>query len=91
MPMRAVSNPPSGYHDHMDESELRTHLRAADGRIPGGPHSLTARVIAWCWPGGPDDRSDRVALEWVRRWRPEKSGARLPLCSCETGRCAVCN
>jgi hypothetical protein len=39
----------------------------------------------------PADRTDKVALEWVRRWGPSRL-LDVPLeCSCAEGRCAVCN
>jgi hypothetical protein len=39
----------------------------------------------------PADRTDPVALEWVRRWGPSRL-LETPLeCSCAEGRCLVCN
>jgi hypothetical protein len=37
------------------------------------------------------DRSHRGALAWLRLWGP-RGPAPVPIaCSCETGRCPVCN
>ena len=33
---------------------------------------LTALILGACWPGGPEDRTERAALDWLRRWRPEQ-------------------
>jgi hypothetical protein len=41
--------------------------------------------------GSPEDRTHPAALEWVRRWRPDRAGATLPGCSCAVGRCTLCN
>jgi hypothetical protein len=69
----------------MDQDDLRRHIEAAT------PLGLTSRIVHACWPGGAEDRTDRAALHWVRRWRPERLGAALPACSCAAGRCPVCN
>ena len=42
-------------------------------------------------PGGSADRTEPAALEWVRRWGPGRLTASPLDCSCEQGRCAVCN
>jgi len=50
--------------------------------------ALDARRLA---RRSPADRTDPVALEWVRRWGPSRL-LETPLeCSCAEGRCAVCN
>jgi hypothetical protein len=75
----------------MDYDKLRELISAAaSGRGPdaGG---VTSRILAACWPGGSEDRTERAALEWVRRWRPQTVVAVVPRCSCVTGRCAACN
>lgn len=38
-----------------------------------------------------EDHTKPFAREWVRRWGPGSLGAELPDCSCDAGRCAVCN
>ena len=75
----------------MDREELRRHI---DSAAPG--RRAESRRIAWlilraCWPEEPDDRTDRVALDWLRRSRREWIEPTLPSCSCATGRCVVCN
>jgi hypothetical protein len=75
----------------MDDNELRTHIEELNRPPAPGRQSLTARVFASCWPGGSEDRSHKAALEWVRRWRPERVRTETPVCSCATGRCALCN
>jgi hypothetical protein len=44
-----------------------------------------------CWPGGLSDRTERPALEWVRRWGPARVTEPALDCSCRQGRCSVCN
>jgi len=75
----------------MDDSELRHHIEAVDRPWEAGLWDLAAQISASCWPSGPADRSDRMALNWVRQWRPERAAAPLPRCSCAAGHCAVCN
>lgn len=50
---------------------------------------LTARLRERCWPGG-DDRTDALAREWLRRSGPTVP-APAPGCTCDSGRCSVCN
>jgi hypothetical protein len=72
----------------MSDDFFRSLIAAmADAEQTGGAERLAAR----CWPGGSADRSEPVALNWVRRWHPARSAAALPVCSCHAGRCAVCN
>lgn len=78
-------------HDTMDYNELRQHIESVAGRKKSAPCGVTSRAVAFCWPGGSEDRTDRAALEWFRRWRPERAGIVLPACSCATGRCQLCN
>jgi hypothetical protein len=75
----------------MDREELRQHIDSAAPR--GGPQGLrlTALILRACWPGGPADRTQRAALDWLRAWHPDAAAAELPVCSCETGRCVLCN
>jgi hypothetical protein len=55
----------------------------------------TQRLIALLrhrsWPGGMADRREPAALEWVRRWGPQRLTPEPLDCSCRQGRCAVCN
>lgn len=46
----------------------------ADGRAARHADTMMRR----CWPGGAADRSDPVALEWVRRWSPQQGCAADP-------------
>jgi hypothetical protein len=65
----------------------RIHAIVADADLARGTETLAST----CWPGGPADRMEPVALEWVRRWRPARAAVTLPECSCSTGRCPICN
>jgi hypothetical protein len=49
------------------------------------------RLTNTCWPGGAGDRMEPVAVDWVRRWRPASIAIPLPVCTCVTGRCRICN
>lgn len=71
----------------MSDDFIRKQIASitADGSDPAG------RLAAACWPGGVADRSEPVALKWLRRWHPARSAAPLPVCSCSAGRCSVCN
>jgi len=64
----------------MQYDELRHHLSLA-ARAPRAD-ALTPAAA---------DRFSRVAARWLASWRPEKMGVALPACTCQTGRCAVCN
>jgi hypothetical protein len=55
-------------------------------------HRLIAALIASAARSARrSDRFDAVAVEWLRRWRPEKTLVALPECSCPAGRCGACN
>ena len=43
------------------------------------------------WPGGTADRVQPAALEWLRRWRPQRTRFAPPECACAAGRCVACN
>jgi hypothetical protein len=75
----------------MDRDELRHHIKSAvpHGRADG--RRLSTLIVSACWPGGPEDRVERAALDWIRHWHPERIAAEVPACSCATGRCTVCN
>ena len=51
---------------------------------------LTARLRERCWPGG-DDRTDALAREWLRRRGPKAPAPAPDGCTCDSGRCSVCN
>ena len=75
----------------MDPEELRQHIHSAAPGTSRDAARLASLIIGVCWPGGPEDRTERVALDWLRQWRPERIAAELPACSCSTGRCVLCN
>jgi hypothetical protein len=74
--------------DRPDDIEM--HIRAARSVQSA---RMIARVYGAVWPGGPADRSQPAALEWVRRWRPRHpvGHGSIPACGCPSGRCLVCN
>jgi hypothetical protein len=60
-------------------------------RTPSDTDRLSSAMSRRCWPGGTGDRTEAVALEWVRRWGPQAGGTLPPACLCGLGRCLVCN
>jgi hypothetical protein len=75
----------------MDREELLHHIESVGPLGRTDARRLASLMLSACWPGGPEDRTERVALEWLRHWRPEPLAAELPACSCATGRCVLCN
>jgi hypothetical protein len=61
-----------------------------EGRTAGESDALVTRLSARCWPDS-SDRRVPAALEWVRRWGPNRQSAAPLDCSCAAGRCAYCN
>jgi len=51
---------------------------------------LTARLRERCWPGG-DDRTDALAREWLKQRGLEAPSPTPDGCTCDSGRCRVCN
>ncbi|MGZ4245570.1 MAG: hypothetical protein ACXVSE_14885 [Solirubrobacteraceae bacterium] len=76
----------------MDHHELHTHITAAASATRQGLlRGLTSRLVAYCWPGGQHDRYNTAAVAWVREWGPLRTGVAVPVCSCASGHCDVCN
>jgi hypothetical protein len=76
----------------MDQDELHSHLsEAVSGARRTGRLGLTARLLASCWPGGPQDRYVPVGAVWLRQWGPQRAAVTTPVCSCASGFCDVCN
>jgi hypothetical protein len=75
----------------MDRDELRYHIESAAPLGRTDPRRLASLIVGACWPGGSEDRTEPVALDWLRHWHPERIAAELPACSCATGHCVLCN
>jgi hypothetical protein len=71
------------------DPEIEALIHAAVRSSAPDTDRLSA-LRAQCWPGG-DDRLVRAAREWLRRWGPRCDIAALPVCSCRSGRCGLCN
>jgi len=65
-------------------------LTSLSARTPAETVVLTARLRESCWPGS-DDRTDALAREWLRRSSPTLTTPSVAPCTCESGRCRVCN
>jgi hypothetical protein len=74
----------------MRNEPIHEHIAALDTRTPAETNRLMSSILGSCWPGGAD-RTEPGALDWVRRWRPDRIGAELLACSCARGHCALCN
>jgi hypothetical protein len=76
---------------HPRDPQIEAHIELISSRAEPDSERLVAAMLNCSWPGGPGDRSEPVALEWVRLWGPGHVGL-IPLaCSCAAGRCRVCN
>ncbi|HLM84631.1 MAG TPA: hypothetical protein VK272_00430 [Solirubrobacteraceae bacterium] len=76
---------------HPGDREIAAHIESVSSRADSDTARLAAAIIGRCWPGGPGDRTESVALEWVRRWGPRRAGPISSACRCAVGRCGVCN
>jgi hypothetical protein len=75
----------------MDRDQLRHHIESAAPFACTDSRRLASLLVGACWPSGPEDRTERAALEWLRRWHPERIAAELSACSCDTEHCVLCN
>jgi hypothetical protein len=75
----------------MPDEPIRHHIAQATRRTDMDTRRLILRMVGSCWPGGVQDRSEQVAVQWLRRWRPDIVETRLPVCTCRIGHCAICN
>jgi len=73
------------------DPEIAAHITAICSRSMGDADQLIASIVGRCWPGGTADRSERIALEWVRHWGPAGVPPAGPDCECRAGRCDLCN
>jgi len=80
----------SGTMGHEDRKALVAELVETLNRR-GPLDAGLDRSVARLWPGGPADRSESSAREWLRRWAPKRLEAAPPVCGCAHGQCAVCN
>jgi len=77
--------------DRRRDSEIGAHIQSISKQAEPDRARLISAMLRYSWPGGSRDRSEPVALEWVRRWGPRRIGTLPPACSCMAGRCPVCN
>jgi hypothetical protein len=75
----------------MEEQNGDAHVAALIKSLAARSDLETDRLVALlryhCWPGGLADRTERPALEWVRRWGPARLTSATLDCSCGQGRC----
>jgi hypothetical protein len=70
---------------------IKAHIESVSTRAESDTERLMAALLGCCWPGGVADRREPGALEWVRRWGPRRAGLVAIACSCNVGRCQLCN
>lgn len=73
------------------DPEVLAHIESIYTRAEPETDRLVLAMLRGCWPGGTGDRTEAVALEWVRRWGPRRGGPIPSACRCTVGRCPVCN
>jgi hypothetical protein len=76
---------------HPSDQAIAAHIESVSARADSDTDRLVSTMLGRCWPGGPGDRTETVARQWLSRWRPRVAGAVPPVCSCPAGRCGVCN
>ena len=74
-----------------DRARLTEHIESIATRPSSAADRLATVLLHRAWPGGSADHSQPAALEWVRRWHPARFAPDALRCSCDAGRCAVCN
>lgn len=77
--------------DDREHAATREHILAIATRTTQDDDELRERLLRAAWPGGPADRTQPAALEWVRRWRATRGTPLEPSCTCTAGRCTGCN
>jgi hypothetical protein len=61
-----------------DEDRIREHIATVIARDEAATAYLIRRMQRACWPGGPCDRTDPSARNWLQRWRPAVAPAPVP-------------
>jgi len=77
--------------DHPLRARAEAHIAAASRRTAEDHDRLEGILRSWCWPGGPDDRTDAIARRLVGTRGPECLTKVAFECTCVQGRCTVCN
>jgi hypothetical protein len=80
-----------GHRDDPLRAAAEAQIAAAGRRTSADRDRLAKMLRTWCWPGGPEDRTEPAARAWVRRWGPSRLGAIDLECTCAEGRCTLCN
>lgn len=75
----------------MDQDHLAGHIETISTRTSTEMRQLIWTLQLRCWPTGGPDRSEPAAAEWVRLWGSRALDDPVLKCSCETGRCGLCN
>jgi hypothetical protein len=87
----ALRVPRSPMKDRRLRACAEAHI-AAMARRTSADHDRLADILrGWCWPGGPEDRTEPVARGWVRQWGRACAHTVAVECTCAQGRCAACN
>jgi len=76
---------------HPGDPGIVAHIESVSSRTESDTDRLLSAMFRGCWPGGMGDRTEPVAIEWVRRWGPRRAGLIPPPCRCVVGHCGVCN
>jgi hypothetical protein len=73
------------------DSAIAAHIESVSNRADLETDRLVAAMLGRSWPGGTGDRTEAMALDWVRRWGPRSAGITPPACNCAQGHCSLCN
>jgi hypothetical protein len=77
--------------EHSPEFPIAAHVESISTQSAADRAAITRALLVRSWPGGSSDRIERVALGWLRRWRPRTPVPSPLRCECRHGRCQVCN
>jgi hypothetical protein len=73
------------------DRRVAAHIQSVSTRADSDTERLVSGMLRNCWPNGSFDRTEPGALEWLRRWGPQGIVQVLPVCSCPSGICHLCN
>jgi hypothetical protein len=70
---------------------VEVHVRYVRARSKDDTDQFAGLLLRWAWPCGHDDHYDPLLAESLRRLPASLKCDERVICSCDAGRCALCN
>jgi hypothetical protein len=75
----------------VDHNQLRQLIESSEAPSPGGTQRLMVSLVTYSWPGGSEDHACLGSPDRTENWPRRQAQIALERCTCDRGRCALCN